>query len=56
MPPHVTERLAAEDRMPGVFEVPQGALIGAVIEDLLLLSQCSVENEWEGRILYLPLA
>jgi len=29
--------------------------IGTVIEDLLLLAESSLENEWEGQILYLPL-
>lgn len=42
-------------RMPGVFEVPQGTPMGMIIEELLLLAECSFENEWEGQIIYLPL-
>jgi hypothetical protein len=29
--------------------------MGTVIEDLLLLAESSLQNEWEGQILYLPL-
>ena len=55
IPPHVDERRSSGEPMPGVFEVPQGAPMGTVIEDLLLLAECSFEDEWEGQIIYLPL-
>ena len=42
--------------MPGVFEVPRGAAISLLIEDILLIDECSVEGEWEGRVTYLPLS
>jgi hypothetical protein len=41
--------------MPGVFEVDPTAGLGNVIEDVLLLAECSLEDEWEGRIGYVPL-
>ncbi len=41
--------------MPGVFVVSRDIPIGSVIEDLLLLAECSLEEEWEGKVLYLPL-
>lgn len=49
------ERVAAGLPMPGVFQVEQSAGIGQIIEDLLLLVECSLEGEWDGRILFLPL-
>jgi len=49
------ERVEAGQRMPGVFEVGTFALTGQVIEDILLLSELSFEDEWEGKIGYLPL-
>lgn len=49
------ERVAAGQRMPGVVEVRRSVPVGLVIEDLLLLVECSVEGEWEGQVLYLPL-
>jgi len=41
--------------MPGVLEVGRGVPIGQAIEDILLLYEYSLEGEWEGQILYLPL-
>ncbi len=48
-------RIQAGKSMPGVFEVGCELSIGAVIEDLLLLAECSLEGEWEDQIRYLPL-
>ena len=28
---------------------------GRAIEDILLLANCSLEGEWEGQVIYLPL-
>ncbi len=41
--------------MPGVFAVSQVAPIHQVIEDLVLLAECSFLGEWEGQVRYLPL-
>jgi hypothetical protein len=41
--------------MPGVFAVSQLAPIGRVIEDLVLLAECSLPGEWEGQVRYVPL-
>jgi hypothetical protein len=49
------ERVRVGQRMPGVFEISRYASIGAVIEDILLLAECSLEGEWEGQVRYLPL-
>lgn len=49
------ERIAAGLPMPGVFEVSLRVPIKVVIEDILLLAECSVEGEWEGKVTYLPL-
>src|SRR5579883_131222 len=48
-------RVLAGEAMPGLFVVVHGAPIGAVIEDLLLLVECSLAGEWDGQILYLAL-
>ena len=49
------ERVEAGKRMPGVFEVRRDLPVGVVIEDLILLTECSLQNEWEGQVRYLPL-
>jgi hypothetical protein len=41
--------------MPGLVEVSLSVPIHAAIEDILLLAECSVEGEWEGQVIYLPL-
>ena len=49
------ERVEAGLPMPGVFEVNLAVSLGQAIDDLLLLVECSFENEWEGQIVYVPL-
>ncbi len=41
--------------MPSVFEVSRAVPVGLAIEDILLLTECSVDGEWEGQVRYLPL-
>jgi hypothetical protein len=41
--------------MSGVFEISRAVPMGLAIEDILLLTECSVEGEWEGQVRYLPL-
>ena len=41
--------------MPGVFEVSRDVPIRVVVEDILLLNECSRPGEWEGQVRYLPL-
>lgn len=48
------DRVRASMPMPGVFQVRTAASIGAVIEDLVLIAETSVPNEWEGQIYHLP--
>ena len=49
------ERVAQGLPMPGVFEVSLQVPVGLVIEEILLLAECSREGEWEGQVNYLPL-
>jgi Domain of unknown function (DUF5615) len=49
------ERVAQGLPMPGVIEVGTDARIGQVIEDILIVVECSLEGELEGQIQYLPL-
>ncbi len=49
------QRIEAGLSMPGVIEVSPALPVGQVIEDILLLAELSLEGEWEGRIIYLPL-
>lgn len=49
------ERVDGGLPMPGLFEVNWNAPVGSVIEDILLLDDCSVEDEWANQAIYLPL-
>jgi hypothetical protein len=55
MTAHAYTRATSGLPMPGVFAVNQLALISQVIEDLLLLAECSLVGEWEGQVRYIPL-
>ena len=48
-------RTASGKYMPGVLEVSRSVPLAVVIGDILLLSECSHEGEWEGQVRYLPL-
>jgi hypothetical protein len=49
------ERIQRHKPMPGIFEVSRNLPIGNVIEDLLLLAEYSLDDEWDGQVRYLPL-
>ena len=52
---HAFDRVAAGQPMPGVFEVRSVAPVRQAIDDLILLAECSIEDEWEGQVRFLPL-
>jgi hypothetical protein len=52
---HAYERVRAGEQMPGVFEVRRDPSLGAAIDDILLLVECSLDGEWEGQVRHLPL-
>jgi predicted nuclease of predicted toxin-antitoxin system len=56
MPGFARERMSRGEPMAGLFIVHQeGAALSKVIDDLLLLDDCSETAEWANQILYLPL-
>lgn len=42
------ERIASGRSMPGVFAARSSGPIGLTIEDVVLLAECSVEEEWDS--------
>ncbi len=55
VPAFAFQRVAEGISMPGVFEIDPDAALGSVIDDILILAQASIVDEWEGQVLYLPL-
>lgn len=54
MTKYAYERLERGEAMPGLIEVGDHLPIGLVIEDLLLLAECSRDDDWQGRVDFLP--
>jgi predicted nuclease of predicted toxin-antitoxin system len=56
MPRVGIERVTRGEPMAGLFIVhQQGGTLSTIIDDLILLDECTDTSEWRGRILYLPL-
>ena len=56
MTKHAKARVAAEQPMPGIFVVPQlPDQRGELIEEILMVVNCSVQDEWKDRVEFLPL-
>lgn len=55
VPMFAVERMQSGKPMSGVFIVPVDASIRRVIEDLLLMARYSEMEEWNHRVIYLPL-
>ncbi len=55
MSKHAFDRVNHGLPMPGVIEVSQDVPIGEALEDLILIAECSLENEWRNQVIYLPI-
>ena len=38
-----------------MFEISRTIPVGRAIDDILLMAECSFDDEWEGQVRYLPL-
>jgi hypothetical protein len=48
-------RIARTEPMPGLIVVPHRIAIGLAIDELIFLAKESTADEWEGRVVWLPL-
>ena len=55
MPDFAYDRLVVKEPMAGMFVVNDRMPIRQVIDELILLMDCSEQEEWQGIVLYLPL-
>jgi hypothetical protein len=55
MTAHATVRILAGLPMAGLLLIPQTYPVGQAIEDLLLIAEVSTAEEWQGRVIFLPL-
>lgn len=49
------DRVAAGEEMAGVFVLHDRFPVGQAIEEILLMSACSEQAEWNGRAVRLPI-
>jgi predicted nuclease of predicted toxin-antitoxin system len=49
------DRVRAGQPMPGVFAVAQDVATAVVVEELVVISECSDDTEWRDQVRYLPL-
>ena len=49
------ERIRRAEPMAGLVVVDQAAPIAAIIQDLLILAECTEQSEWRNRIEFVPL-
>ncbi len=52
---YAIQRINENLPMAGVFGISQAIPIGDAIEDLVLIAEFSLEDEWQNRINFLPL-
>jgi hypothetical protein len=55
MPDQAYDRIRQGLAMPGPVVIPELLALAAAIEELAIVVEASVEGEWEGRVLHLPL-
>ena len=55
MPDFAYERIRAEKPMPGMFVFNDRLAIQEVIQEVLLLDECTDQHEWTNLVVYPPL-
>ncbi|OCR02022.1 hypothetical protein BCD67_07545 [Oscillatoriales cyanobacterium USR001] len=55
MPVHLADHIALDHHIPGIFILNPNLSIGENIEELILVALASEEDEYQDRIIYLPL-
>lgn len=55
IPKHAGDQLARGEHMAGVIVAADDLPIRVVIEDLVLVVECSSQEEWASQVVYLPL-
>lgn len=54
MPTHAYQRVASGLPMPGVVAIRRQTPIAEAIEALVIFASCSLDNEWENQVIFLP--
>jgi len=55
MPGFAMTRIAQSLKMPGLFVIRRSIAVGSVLDDLVLILECSKPEEWDGSVRFFPL-
>lgn len=55
MTAYAATQLQAKQPMAGLILIPQAYPVGHAIEDLLLIAEVTTAEEWQGKMVFLPL-
>ena len=55
MPVHLAEHLSQKCHIPGIFVLRPKATIKAILEDLVLIAQVDIPQDYQDRITHIPL-
>jgi hypothetical protein len=55
IPKYAYERVNAGKKMVGVFMVARRGNTDKVIDDLVVLIECSLDGEWENQVVFVPM-
>lgn len=56
MPIHLADHLNQNRHVPGIFILNPAMNIGETIEELIFIAECSLEAEYQDRIIHLPIS
>jgi hypothetical protein len=55
IPDFAYQRVVDAQPMPGVFVLNDRLPVNRAIEELVMLDECSEQDEWDTRVVYVPL-
>ena len=55
MPAFAYDRVRRSESMPGVIGLGREMSVGLIIDELLLIYDCSLPGEWENQVRFLPM-
>ncbi|NEO91557.1 MAG: hypothetical protein F6K56_15475 [Moorea sp. SIO3G5] len=55
MPVHLTDHIAQSHHIPGIFILNSNLSIGQNIEELIIIAECSYDQEYQDQIIHLPM-
>ena len=55
MPVHLADHLVQNHHSPGIFVLRPKATVGEILEDLIIIAQAGISQDYQDRITHIPL-